>query len=167
MENSANKKIERYKKKYYRDNIDKVKSRAVLYKKNNPEKNKKYQKKYYEKNKEKINAYGKRWALENRDKKSAYERNWAKKYPEKAIGQRLFYNHGITLEQYNQMFVNQNGICLICKKYDKAGKRLVVDHNHESGTIRGLLCDSCNKGLGNFKENLESLAEAIKYLKRI
>ena len=51
-----------------------------------------------------------------------------------------------TLEQYLQMFSEQNGVCKICKKPDK--KKLAVDHDHTTGRIRGLLCYSCNLHIG-------------------
>lgn len=79
------------------------------------------------------------------------------------VGLRNLY--GITLEDYNQIFAEQNGSCLICGKSQlELKKRLHVDHDHKTGKIRGLLCNSCNQGLGYFKDNKESLLKAIKYL---
>jgi len=75
-------------------------------------------------------------------------------------------NFGITLEEYNSMYELQDGLCAICKKTDEVeGRRLAVDHNHETGQIRALLCGSCNRGLGLFKEDIDSLSKAIDYLK--
>ncbi len=76
----------------------------------------------------------------------------------------LFKNYGITLEQYNQMSEEQNGLCLICKQ-PSGNRKLAVDHNHQTGEIRGLLCMKCNLGLGMFRHNTLILFEAIKYLK--
>lgn len=81
------------------------------------------------------------------------------------------YNYGITISEYNEMYALQNGKCVICsvfksidgKRYD----RLYVDHNHENLKIRGLLCLSCNMGLGKFKENIEFLKNAVKYMEEI
>jgi len=56
-------------------------------------------------------------------------------------------------------------VCVICEKSCPSGRRLAVDHEHSTGTIRGLLCINCNKGLGNFKDNIELLEAAIQYLK--
>ncbi len=72
---------------------------------------------------------------------------------------------GITSDDYYEMLEAQGGCCFICKKKD--GKNLHVDHCHETGTVRGLLCRDCNHGLGNFKDNKEFLNNAIKYLDRI
>ena len=57
--------------------------------------------------------------------------------------------------------------CEICgKSREENGKKLAVDHCHETGKVRGSLCSMCNKGLGSFKDNTESLKEAIKYLEK-
>lgn len=73
--------------------------------------------------------------------------------------------YGITIEQYEILLKNQNGGCAICfSPTGSNGKRLSVDHNHETGEVRGLLCDDCNTGLGKFKDNPNLLAIAINYL---
>lgn len=75
----------------------------------------------------------------------------------------LRYRYGIELEEYEQMLEDQGGTCYICD--NPPGKyRLSVDHCHESGTVRGLLCHDCNHGLGKFKDNIGLLFRAIKYL---
>lgn len=74
--------------------------------------------------------------------------------------------YGITLNEYNKMFLDQKGNCKICNKHQSEFKRaLNVDHCHNTGKIRGLLCDKCNRALGWFDDNIESLERAIKYLK--
>lgn len=55
-------------------------------------------------------------------------------------------------------------VCQICKKKDQK-KALAIDHCHSTGVIRGLLCDNCNRALGLFKDNIDNLKNAIKYLK--
>lgn len=73
--------------------------------------------------------------------------------------------YGITVEQYNQMFVDQNGLCKICKNPKGSNeKNLSIDHCHTTGKVRGLLCNKCNAGLGFFKDDISILTEAIKYL---
>lgn len=59
-------------------------------------------------------------------------------------------------------------ICPICKKASIPGvtANLVIDHDHDTGNARTWICDSCNTGLGRFKDNIELLKEAIKYLKK-
>ena len=78
-----------------------------------------------------------------------------------------FYN--IDLATYNNMLEAQGGVCAICGTADAHSTRNVsfaVDHCHSTGIVRGLLCNSCNMGLGYFKDNPHSLAQAIAYLGR-
>lgn len=73
--------------------------------------------------------------------------------------------YGISIEEYNKMFLEQNGSCKICKTHQsELPKKLAVDHCHESGNVRALLCARCNTGIGLLKEDISILAEAIKYL---
>lgn len=77
----------------------------------------------------------------------------------------LKYQYGLTLEEYNNLSQKQNNQCRICNKSEKENKkRLAVDHNHTTGEIRGLLCSSCNQGLGKFYDSVQLLNNAIKYL---
>jgi hypothetical protein len=72
---------------------------------------------------------------------------------------------GISLEDYNRMFDEQEGKCKICKRHQSILKsRLAVDHNHSTGKIRGLLCRPCNSALGLLKENIDTLSNCIEYL---
>ena len=74
--------------------------------------------------------------------------------------------YGITLKEYEILLAKQNNGCAICTASTGSnGKRLSVDHNHQTGEVRGLLCDDCNIGLGKFKDNSSLLANAINYLK--
>lgn len=69
--------------------------------------------------------------------------------------------YGLTEQQYNTMVDEQQGLCKICKTFPE---RLVIDHCHETGEVRGLLCHYCNVGLGWFRDSTDSLKSAIKYL---
>ena len=78
----------------------------------------------------------------------------------------LWTTYGMTMDEYNQMFAEQEGCCAICGEHQtELRSRLCVDHSHTTGKVRGLLCGECNKGLGHFKDNPEALANAISYLK--
>lgn len=80
---------------------------------------------------------------------------------------QLRYEFGITLEDYNKMFTNQQGCCLTCKRHQSSlSKVLVVDHDHTSGEVRGLLCDYCNRLLGNYENKPELFKEFDTYLNR-
>jgi len=70
--------------------------------------------------------------------------------------------YGITLEEYNDMFIEQDGCCAICGIHQsELNYSLCVDHNHETGNVRGLLCRGCNANLG-IVETFRELAD--KYL---
>ena len=73
--------------------------------------------------------------------------------------------YGLSQEKYVAMLVQQNGACQICKTHQSNFKRkLFVDHCHETGKVRGLLCQYCNTMLGNAKDNVLVLQSAINYL---
>lgn len=102
---------------------------------------------------------------------SAYKAQWKKENPEAHKAYLLRRVYGISLEQYRDMFNRQEGVCAICKKPEQTvDKRtgflydLAVDHCHVTGRVRGLLCQFCNRGLGNFRDNEESLRAAATYL---
>jgi hypothetical protein len=90
-------------------------------------------------------------------------KKWYKANPETVKNGDLKREYGITLEQYNQLIKQQNGVCAICGK-SETGKALSIDHDHNTGKIRGLLCQAHNRALGMFHDNLEELKSAIKYL---
>ncbi len=75
--------------------------------------------------------------------------------------------YGITLDQYNQMFFDQNGKCAICGNGQEVmKKRLYVDHDHSSNKLRGLICGNCNSALGFMKDNPEICEKAAIYLRK-
>lgn len=74
-------------------------------------------------------------------------------------------NHGLTSEQYIEMYKEQDGRCAICKCY-VAEKPLSIDHDHNTGKIRGLLCSNCNAGLGLLGDSVDNLQNAVSYLER-
>ncbi len=88
-----------------------------------------------------------------------------KKY---CVNANLKNNYGITLEDYDRMFEEQNGKCAICdtEEYGGTGYRFSVDHNHTTGTVRALLCGNCNTGIGLLQEDPAVLAAAIPYLSK-
>jgi hypothetical protein len=75
-------------------------------------------------------------------------------------------NYGLTEADYLEMYSKQEGVCAICRQPSELESgRLAVDHCHETGAIRGLLCRKCNSGLGLLNDSLEMLVNAINYLK--
>lgn len=104
-------------------------------------------------------------------------KKWAREYKRSDKYQRYRRNHdfkkkfGITLDDYDKMFESQNGVCSICNQpetFTMKGRThsLAVDHCHDTGKIRGLLCRSCNQAIGMLKDNIETLSKAIEYLKK-
>jgi hypothetical protein len=80
---------------------------------------------------------------------------------------RIKKMYGITEKQYSDLFISQEGKCGICKEIlEFRGKQTHIDHNHVTLEVRGLLCHSCNTGLGLFKDNEETMQNAIEYLQK-
>ena len=75
--------------------------------------------------------------------------------------------YSISLEEYNSLLNKQDSKCAICNTGDPKGVsgEFVVDHCHDTGNIRGLLCNHCNTGLGKLGDSIESLEKALTYLK--
>lgn len=69
-------------------------------------------------------------------------------------------NYGISTEEYDQMYEQQQGLCLICNRR----RTLVVDHNHKTGEVRGLLCSGCNTGIAQFEHDISLFDKAKEYV---
>lgn len=83
---------------------------------------------------------------------------------EYAWKKKLADEFGLTPEDYWEMFDRQDGRCAICRR-EPDWKRLAVDHDHDTGRVRGLLCHQCNCGLGFFNDDFDLLVTALGYLK--
>lgn len=77
---------------------------------------------------------------------------------------RRLAQYGLTVEQYDQLVEMQNGVCAICKKQPESV--LVVDHCHERGVVRGLLCQKCNRAIGSLGDKYRTVQKAAAYLMR-
>ena len=127
-----------------------------------------------------MNLYQRSWRAANprtpeeKEAHAEYERQYDIKWPgrkarrSRASGLKLKY--GVTLEWYEAKLEEQGGVCAICKKPETVLntkgeiKLLSIDHCHNSGRIRGLLCNYCNAGLGHFRDNSALLLAAFEYL---
>ena len=116
-----------------------------------PDHVKTYQADYYITNKAKANRQAKEWRDANPGKMREYSLKW---------------HYGMTIEDYDSMLANQEGVCAICHTIPNK-KHLVVDHSHDNNMVRGLLCSNCNTGLGLFKDSIDNLSAAIVYLNRL
>ena len=94
-------------------------------------------------------------------------REYRKNNPDKVRQYNLKSNYGITIEEYDSILSSQGGLCGICRAKPVDSKRSFhVDHNHDTGFIRGILCSDCNTGIGKLKDSVEMLELAIAYLER-
>jgi hypothetical protein len=131
--------------------------------------------------------YARKWQAANRDKVKGYpgkraeanrrfveahpgvvkecQQRWNEANPDKITTYQLKAKFGITLEAYTQMLVAQGGVCAICGK-EPGKRRLDVDHDHETGKIRGLLCNQCNQMLGYASDSITTLQNGIEYLSK-
>ena len=72
--------------------------------------------------------------------------------------------YGITPEEYERMLFIQDGVCAICER-PPGKRRLAIDHNHATGEIRALLCNTCNVALGCMRDDPVLLETAAKYIR--
>ena len=132
--------------------------------------------------KEKKNAYNKQYYQDNREEMLARQRQYdrankenKKQYYLDNIDKRLKTRYGINSQEYAAILDAQDGCCPIClKHHTEFTKKLAVDHIHDrtgcvdynkgvAAAVRGLLCDSCNKGLGILGDSMDNLIRAIGY----
>ena len=84
-----------------------------------------------------------------------YKRQWYKENQNRIVRSK----YDLSLKQYDEMCARQDGLCAICK----SKKQLVIDHDHKTGRVRGLLCKGCNSGIGLMRDG-ELFASAAAYL---
>lgn len=113
------------------------------------------------------------WKRANRDHVRDYKRQYHKDNPEKQRHSRLRRQFDLTPEQYDAMLSSQNGGCAICGGQERRADprtgqayALAVDHDHETGRVRGLLCSNCNRALGWLNDDPDRLRSAASYLER-
>lgn len=140
------------------------KTKAKIWRDANKEKRAEYQREYAKRNRHKLRQYS----------KDFYERNPDKPYHKYDSSQRdksrishHKYKFGVTAEMFNEMYEAQAGQCCLCKvHFDSSSKSTKphLDHDHMTNKVRGLLCHRCNVGLGQFKDNIDTLKAAVQYL---
>lgn len=123
-------------------------------------------------NRDRVNA----WAKEDRKNNPEKYKLWSKTIREKAGINRSKMESirvmGITIEYYEKMVQDQNNECAICfrpeTRKSRTGEiaRLCIDHCHETGTVRGLLCHACNIVIGQAEDSIPTLISAINYLQK-
>ncbi len=169
-----------YMKDYYIRNKKKLNEASALWRKNNPQKVKELKKKWRECHKKQCKDCLKEWRHKNIEHSREYHRNYGKKNRESAnlshtkwkkknkykvasLNRKSYLKktYSLTLEQYDKMFEIQGGVCAICNQ-PETWRRLSVDHNHQTGKVRGLLCSKCNTDLGIFEKKLDSFLSYFK-----
>jgi hypothetical protein len=119
-------------------------------------------KEYYKLHPDKKKAKDKRHYQRHKEQSRMYHVDYRHKNPEKMLTWRLRKHYKLTLEEYNILYKQQQGCCAICKKpFEKVPH---IDHDHQTGKVRGLLCALCNLGLGFFRDRPSLLQEASQYL---
>jgi hypothetical protein len=105
-----------------------------------------------------------------RDRKAyhrAYSIAWSKRNATRKRNSFYKSRYGITIEDYDRILISQDGRCAICLRPPLPDRRLDVDHDHESGVVRGLLCPQCNRGLGHLGDVAPAnLRRAADYIER-
>jgi len=134
---------------------DKNKEREYqkIYKQTHPEIIDRIQKKYTETHRKEINA-----------RSNLYSHNHRKQKKENELKRR----YGLSITEYNNLLLSQDNRCAICGQFlDLTNPRdICIDHNHQTGVIRGILCHKCNLAIGLLRDNPEYTNNATIYLKR-
>ena len=120
----------------------------------------------YRANPEPVKERARRWQQENPERHRANQQRY-RADGRKAAKDRASYlkrTFGITVQQYDEMLAAQGGVCFLCRRPPTAWISLHVDHDHESGAIRKLLCFRCNNALGDLDDDPDLLARAAAYL---
>lgn len=155
------------KRRWYQNHKEEIKARSKLRKRVNREEYNTWARAHYQKNKEREKARSRAKYQKYKEKTKAQSRSH---YRKEIRGKMLLAKYGITKPEYDQLLKEQGGVCAICRKSEtvKQGgevKSLSVDHNHQTGKIRGLLCSKCNMVLGKIND-INILANAINYLEK-
>ena len=125
--------------------------------------------------KDRKDDYMRQWREKNADHRKAYMANWREGHKEHErqyrehykLNRRWLRRYGLTRETWEAMFDAQGGRCAICNYQPKGTSfvdRLVVDHDHETGRVRALLCTHCNRGIGQLHDDPDLLYAASEYL---
>lgn len=112
--------------------------------------------------KEKAKLSSAEWRKNNYEYSLKHKKEKYKEYKFAIIEKK----YGLTEQTYNEMWLEQSGRCKICNKHEQElGKVLYVDHCHNTGKVRGLLCQKCNSAIGLLYDDLDIILKAANYIK--
>ena len=126
--------------------------------------------KYQATHREQIREHRRQYHIANPDKRGEQQRKYRETHPEKMRELHRKYRYGIMPgdDIYDALLAAQNGVCAVCGNGPGIGKDVFdIDHDHTTGKVCGLLCHSCNVGLGQFKDSSELLRKAFDYNDRV
>lgn len=173
-------------KAYYEAHRDEINSRRKAKHAANREQDNAHERVYREEHRERIKAQdgvrSRTWQETHRDHLHAYQKAWRGAHRDQLRAKRKAYTEahldhvrserrrsnykthfGISIDDYNEILLSQNGRCAICGK-EPNGRLLSVDHDHVAGKVRGLLCHGCNVGIGYLGDNPDRLRLAADYI---
>jgi hypothetical protein len=97
--------------------------------------------------------------------KRRYSSDWAKRNPIKRHDAQLKHKYGISLAEWDSLFLSQGSKCAICECTTPRGGKWATDHDHTTGKVRSILCRLCNVALGLFDDSFLLLDKASIYLR--
>lgn len=107
-------------------------------------------------------AYQREWRAKNPGYAARKSREYYTRNPQVIRQQNLRRNYGLSVEQYEEMFAQQEGRCASCKL--SSDERLYVDHDHGTNAVRALLCRGCNTALGHLREDPARIRALAVYI---
>jgi len=134
--------------------------------------NKEKEKEYYQRYREKHNAHQKEYYQRHKEKMSIINKNYYNNHKKEIIKRHREYFlkslYGLSITEFNNLLLTQNNRCAICKEpLDLQNPHsVVIDHDHLTGKIRGILCNKCNLAIGLLRDNPEYTKRATEYLER-
>jgi 5-methylcytosine-specific restriction endonuclease McrA len=135
-------------------------------------KNPDYNKNYYEANKPRLLAHQHAYYQRTKAARKEQAKTYRGKNPDAIRDRRLQRYYGITSADYDLLYDVQGGLCAVCRRPDTSKARratpeqLAVDHNHDTGEVRGLLCTNCNLALGHLQDDPLRIAALLEYVEQ-
>jgi len=117
-------------------------------------------------NPQKVKEQDRRGRIAHPERKKEYQSRWCKNNSEKMYALQLKWKYDLTIENYNRMFEEQNGVCAICGETERVHTKLSVDHDHVTGKVRELVCSRCNSAMGFLDDNSVKALKLANYLKK-